>query len=407
MNQLSLPQMAPSRQLEYWAGYSFGMPLCDQWKWCSGVVFTPRWAKRVRRECRGLPLMLDNGAFAAWRDGVDLDFDQHVESLHVAINEIGEVPDRIILPDIVAGGSASLVRSMRAIDDLAQYGKSKMWLPVQEGMDINLAMGVASDLGGIFVGGATKEWKIQITKWLRNHNRDIKIHVGRLSKPHELAEAIYAGASSFDTTTFMRQQTINKHIKWHNRFRLCVEQAIMGDLIILLSGGPNSVALLEHAKNNDINVACALFVDYGQPSKKKEYRHAMRAAQYYGVRLEVRKVQVGLGDMAEGKGVEVVPVRNAILCTIAANLAASCGANSVMIGAVASDAVTYADCTEKYIESLNTLTSPFCVSVMAPWVNTSHKEVGRLVPIELETWSCYRLGEEPCLECPACRARIC
>lgn len=404
--QMTLPQMAPAGQMEYWAGYTFSMPLGDQWKWCSGVVLTPKYAKRAARECRGLPVMMDNGAFAAWRDQKTLGFDEHVGQLIAGIEGLGRVPDRIILPDIVADGVASLERSKRAIAPLAsRYGHKRLWLPIQENMDVQQVLGMAKTMGGLFVGGATKKWKMDITKLVRWYDGDVPIHIGRLSKSRELAEAIYAGANSFDTTTFMRQQHVNQDIKWHDRFRLCVEQCIMGDSVILLSGGPDSVALLEYCKQQDRKVACCLWVDYGQPARHQEYKHAQAAANHYGVRLEVRKVALGLGDMGEGKEAQVVPGRNAILCTIAANLAASCGAEEVMIGCVQEDAKDYADCTLQYIDSLNAVTRPFGVKLVAPWAELSKSNVIKMIPSHVETWSCYSNSLVACGKCNACLGR--
>lgn len=404
--QLSLPQITPLKRLEYWAGYTFSMPLGDQWKWCRGVVLTPRYARRAAKECRGLPVMMDNGAFAAWKNGVALPFSEHMSQLIGGIETLGRTPERIILPDIVADGAASFARSKKSIELLAaRYGLNRLWLPIQEGMDVHEAMRVAKNMGGIFIGGATKQWKLDVVRYLRWYNKTIPVHIGRLSKPQELAEAVYVGANSFDTTTFMRQQHINRKIKWHDRFRLCVEQAIMGDNIILLSGGPDSVALLEHCKQRGSSVACCLWIDYGQPARHQEYKHAQAAADRYGVRLEVRKVSLGLGDMGEGVGAQVVPGRNAVLCTIAANLAASCGAKHVLIGSVMEDAKNYADCTTKYVRDLTAITKPFGVQVLAPWTYQRKAEVAKLIPPDLDTWSCYSSDNNPCGECASCKQR--
>lgn len=393
-------------KMDYWAGYTFGMPLGNQWRWCAGVVLTPRWAKKAKNDCLGLPIMLDNGAFPAWRDGIEISAEEQITSMINAIEVLGSVPERIILPDIVAGGYNSFDRSVKSIPSFAKFGLKRLWLPIQENMNLNDALFIADILGGVFIGGACKKWKMDTVAKIRKERPEMPIHVGRISKSNEMSEAVSSGVTSFDTTTFMRQQKANKKINWLDRFKSFVEVKIMGENVILLSGGPDSVALLQHCKNRNLSVACGLWIDYGQPARKKEYEHAKKAAEFYGVRLEVRKVKLNLGDMGDMGTPQVVPGRNAVLVSIAANVAASCGADCVMIGCVMEDAKNYPDCTTQYARALSAITKPFGVQVLAPWTYQRKSDVMAMIPEGLNTWSCYSGGNRPCETCKACEGRL-
>jgi 7-cyano-7-deazaguanine synthase len=88
------------------------------------------------------------------------------------------------------------------------------------------------------------------------------------------------------------------------------------------------------------------------------------------------------------------------------------GDNEVAIGVQAGDWERWADCRPAFVsamfEALRIATEGR-VRVRAPYQRTSKLDVIRRgrdlgVPFEL-TWSCYRDGEEPCGECPACLGR--
>jgi 7-cyano-7-deazaguanine synthase len=178
------------------------------------------------------------------------------------------------------------------------------------------------------------------------------------------------------------------------------------DAILLLSGGADS-ALLLHEMRDEIHLA--VFVDYGQPAAEMEHGSAMILTEKYGIPLERVVFPMELGQMGVG-GAEVVPVRNAMLVVVAANIAAgSPKCTRVIYGAQHQDRTDYADCTEEYVRHLNAVTSPFGIRVEAPHLRLKRTKVEIMEALRAEgidrlTWSCYRGGDVPCGECNACKA---
>jgi hypothetical protein len=111
-------------------------------------------AKGVLRT-EGFPYALDNGAWHAHAQGVDFD----EEAFLRAWGLLARGADFAVLPDVVAGGLASLAFSARWRARL-DPAPCRLMLAVQDGMspgDISPLVGPAC---GIFVGGST-EWKVR------------------------------------------------------------------------------------------------------------------------------------------------------------------------------------------------------------------------------------------------------
>lgn len=197
---LGLPESPAAGLLEYWRGYSWTSPPALD-GFAEGTVATPRWAGRVTRT-----LMLDNGAFPAWRDGQELSFESQVEAMGPYL----ERSRWVVAPDIVAGGAASWSRSLRALR-LWWPMRDRLLLPLQEGISLDAAIEAGEDAGGLFIGGATHGFKIAATRALRDRGFAGRIHVGRIAKPRHLA-ALCEAADSIDNTTWVRAQVANQKI---------------------------------------------------------------------------------------------------------------------------------------------------------------------------------------------------
>lgn len=179
-------------------------------------------------------------------------------------------------------------------------------------------------------------------------------------------------------------------------------------IILLLSGGFDSVTLLYLLRSQGHNVHC-LLVDYGQ-RHAQELQFAKLHCHRLGVLFTVITIPRLRGSKLTDDGASyVVPFRNGIMLSLAANLAAASNSDTVAIGCNADDADMFPDCTQCFIDSMNTAakSSGVSVEICAPFLNM-HKwaiaDTARQLGVPWnETWSCYHGGEKPCGQCPACQ----
>ena len=169
--------------------------------------------------------------------------------------------------------------------------------------------------------------------------------------------------------------------------------------VILLSGGVDS-AFLAITVAPDIAPGLALFVDYGQPSIKRERRAASAIADRVGLDFKELKVDgLELGGMDEWEsGLAIVPARNAWLIS----LAAAFGKN-VWIGASPSDA-DYPDCQPVFLGQFSVALNQAygsCVSY-SPATREHRLRVLAEHGYDEITWSCYGAGDNPCGQCASC-----
>lgn len=226
MTQLSLDPILTHGcgRVQFFCGYAYGAPIVDGFT--HGIVSTPRYIPRLLQET-DLPVVLDNGAYPAFRDGVDLPYHRQRGSIREALSLID---DRrllwAVLPDVVADADESFRRALKALIELA-VPPSKWLLPVQEGAPFDEYARFIEfyELGGAFVGGATKAFKWEATKALSG--RVPWLHVARVCRDAELHRITWLGADSFDSTTptraFTHHQTAGRDRDWHTSFsRYCV-----------------------------------------------------------------------------------------------------------------------------------------------------------------------------------------
>ncbi|MGA0092588.1 MAG: hypothetical protein ACO3JT_09775 [Candidatus Nanopelagicales bacterium] len=149
---------------------------------------------------RGLPPLawaLDNGAWGAFSRGETWSAD----AFRRALDRWGEGADWIVLPDIVAGGRASLDLSLSWLDEVAAAGRP-MLLAVQDGIT---AADVRTYLGGgvgVFVGGST-DWKWRTVSEWAALGREIgcHVHVGRVNSARRIRLCADLGVTSTDGTS--------------------------------------------------------------------------------------------------------------------------------------------------------------------------------------------------------------
>jgi hypothetical protein len=144
--------------------------------------------------------VLDNGAWSDFQAGRAFDAD----AFERLIERLGARADWIVLPDIVAGGLASLELSLRWTNRCLSICPRAL-IAVQDGMtesDIDPYVGPAT---GVFLGGSTA-WKItNMERWgAFCHRRGIYYHVARVNTAKRMALAIASGADSVDGTSASR-----------------------------------------------------------------------------------------------------------------------------------------------------------------------------------------------------------
>jgi hypothetical protein len=151
---------------------------------------------------RRLPYALDNGAFGDWRSGNPFDerkFREAVAHTQYLDYYLGDAPDFIVCPDIVAGGLASLAFSLRFVPWLQDRG-APLYLVLQDGMtecDVEPSLPLFQ---GVFVGG-TLPWKISTgERWVRfAHRHGLPCHIGRVGTARRVSWAMRIGADSIDS----------------------------------------------------------------------------------------------------------------------------------------------------------------------------------------------------------------
>lgn len=155
----------------------------------------------------GFRYALDNGAWSAFTQGRPFD----EAAFTRALRQMGAKADWTVIPDIVAGGLASLdmsLRWMRVVLDESPRGM----IAVQDGMAPADVVSFIGPRVGLFVGGSTA-WKLAtMRQWADLANeRGAWCHIGRVNSARRIGMCIASGAHSFDGTSATKfAQTIPK-----------------------------------------------------------------------------------------------------------------------------------------------------------------------------------------------------
>jgi len=162
------------------------------------------------------PWALDNGAYAAYLNGTEFDQVQFLHRLRDAAQRAPHRPEFVVLPDIVAGGLASLELSEKWLGILhtdtmqerhgftpIDYHTIRGWpkyLAVQDGLlETHITDRIIREIAGIFVGGSNG-FKSTAQLWTSfAHKNDLKCHYGRAGTLKKLDHAIESGVDSLDS----------------------------------------------------------------------------------------------------------------------------------------------------------------------------------------------------------------
>lgn len=179
-------------------------------------------------------------------------------------------------------------------------------------------------------------------------------------------------------------------------------------IVHCLSGGLDSVTLLHSLHHADDIVHCALF-DY-----KQRHIQELEFAKLHCHRLRIPFSIIELprlcgSQLTDDSGGWVVPNRNAVMLSVACNLAASKAFELVTFAANSGDAADFPDCRRRFVDAFNEtlFQAGLSVRVQAPFITWNKAKIARHASdmgIKLrEIWTCYKGGEKPCGECPACQ----
>ena len=198
------------------------------------------------------------------------------------------------------------------------------------------------------------------------------------------------------------------------------------DAIIVLSGGMDSVTLLNEYK--DI-IALAVTFNYGSNHNKREIEYAKLHCQRLGIKHIIIPLDFmhtyfksslleGADAIPEGHYADsnmkstVVPFRNGIMLAIACGIAESNKLTRVLIANHSGDHTIYPDCRQQFIDAMSAAMTNGTyegVHIFAPYTNISKANIaqrGARIGINYaETYSCYKGGVNHCGKCGTCIER--
>lgn len=184
----------------------------------------------------------------------------------------------------------------------------------------------------------------------------------------------------------------------------------MSKIVHLLSGGIDSVVLLYDLIKQGEIVHC-LMIDYKQ-LHVQELTMAKLHCHRLGILFTVLEIpQLKGSTLTDGSGSVIVPNRNAIMLSLAVNVAVVADAEIITFAANKDDEEIFPDCRWPFMVALNKAVKEagYSVEICAPYIGKTKAWIvnnGRNLGVNFsETWSCYRGGLNPCGECEACKKR--
>jgi hypothetical protein len=160
---------------------------------------------------RSFSWFYDNGAFSDFKAGRPFAIAKFWRELAHLVDVVEleghTLPDFVVLPDVVAGGVASLAESASWLPIVRDYAARgvRFYVAVQDGMtaaDVEAFLDQAGALvAGLFVGGSLP-WKLETgAAWVNlAHARGLLCHVGRVGPAARVRWAQAIGADSIDSS---------------------------------------------------------------------------------------------------------------------------------------------------------------------------------------------------------------
>jgi 7-cyano-7-deazaguanine synthase len=204
--------------------------------------------------------------------------------------------------------------------------------------------------------------------------------------------------------------------------RLQLEQVPKSDRAVLLfSGGFDSTLVglvLKSAKVHTI----AVTIDYptrppGERVRCERLSRALQLDEHITVDIPLVDLRTSENAWQEDKHEAWFPYRNLIFFGVAAHIAHYNSCDTIASGIRVWDSPYYDDATPEYFMSLSHLmefsgrsSASRKLNLYLPLIS-SHELAGQALQIDewrdvlLETWSCWRNGDEPCRTCVPCVSR--
>jgi 7-cyano-7-deazaguanine synthase len=179
------------------------------------------------------------------------------------------------------------------------------------------------------------------------------------------------------------------------------ELAAKMDVLVLLSGGTDSTALVHFYKTRGNNVS-GLFIDFGQISGKREGDASELIANFYKIKLHKLKCS-SINTWKSG----YIPGRNAFLLhTALMNFPSKKGIIAIGIHS----GTNYVDCDHSFaimMQQSFDLYTDGQVNLGTPFIDWKKNEIYKYsqlngIPLHL-TYSCELGKEQPCGECNSCK----
>lgn len=205
--------------------------------------------------------------------------------------------------------------------------------------------------------------------------------------------------------------------------------------MISLSGGLDSLAVLEHYIAADFNEYHCVFFKYPSKHNLRELKAVQHLISYYenkhlpiyfhiidvtdtfsnfnSALLQGKEHLPEVGYNKESMQSTVVPCRNFIFASIMAGAAESLGIQEIALGVHSGDHYLYPDCRPEFIYQLQSIiyiVTDRKVRVTAPLLHETKADIVKFLhekdaPMHL-TRSCYSEGELSCGICGTCRERL-
>ena len=165
------------------------------------------------------------------------------------------------------------------------------------------------------------------------------------------------------------------------------------DVVVLLSGGLDSIVLAHHALTIGRLRAVAHYV-YPHPAQSQERRAVSEVCRQWHL----------AGHYVERAEFPITLV----FLSHAVNYAAGIGATEVWYGATAEDMASYPDCRPDFVATVSGLAAAWGIAVRAPFIDMRRPQIRQLgedcgAPLAL-AWSCYQptLTGRACGTCDSC-----
>jgi len=202
----------------------------------------------------------------------------------------------------------------------------------------------------------------------------------------------------------------------------------MKKVIVLLSGGMDSVTALYHAMKHH-KVVGAVSFDYGSKHNHKEIPFAKYHCDRHEIPHQIIHMDFvaelfdssllkGGEDIPEGHYADevmkktVVPFRNGIMLSITCGYVESIGAQGIVIAAHSGDHAIYPDCRNDFMQAMGTAMRTGTyegIELISPFVDIDKTEIAKIgdaLGVNFAyTWSCYKGGDMHCGVCGTCYER--